>query len=98
LYHADCLTVLPSLPADSIHCVITDPPYGINYVDRQGRSLKGDQNVIVGQVAVRICQYPFDCPMVFFASPFKPWLGEFESLLVWDKGPAVGGFRIKAYL
>jgi hypothetical protein len=27
LYHGDCLEVLPVLPANSVDCVITDPPY-----------------------------------------------------------------------
>jgi adenine-specific DNA-methyltransferase len=27
LYHGDCLEVLPTLPASSVDCVITDPPY-----------------------------------------------------------------------
>lgn len=27
----DCLDELPSLEADSVDCIVTDPPYGINY-------------------------------------------------------------------
>jgi DNA modification methylase len=27
LYHGDCLDILPTLPAASVDCVITDPPY-----------------------------------------------------------------------
>lgn len=27
LYHGDCRTVLAALPADSVHCVVTSPPY-----------------------------------------------------------------------
>lgn len=29
--HADCLKALPQLDAESVHAVITDPPYGINF-------------------------------------------------------------------
>ena len=30
LYHGDCLAVLPTLPAGSVHAIVTDPPYGHN--------------------------------------------------------------------
>lgn len=28
LYHGDCLEILPTLPANSIDAIVTDPPYG----------------------------------------------------------------------
>ena len=31
LYQGDCCVILPTLPDNSVHCVITDPPYGINF-------------------------------------------------------------------
>lgn len=31
LLHADCLALLPELPADAVDAVITDPPYGIGF-------------------------------------------------------------------
>jgi site-specific DNA-methyltransferase (adenine-specific) len=31
LLHADCLVLLPDLPADSVEALITDPPYGIGF-------------------------------------------------------------------
>lgn len=33
LLQADCLALLPELPADSIEAVVTDPPYGIGFGD-----------------------------------------------------------------
>jgi len=39
----DCRQVLPTLPAESIDMVLTDPPYLVNFVDRSGRSLAGDR-------------------------------------------------------
>lgn len=29
LYHDDCLTILPSLPAESVDCVFADPPFNL---------------------------------------------------------------------
>lgn len=29
VYHGDCLEVLPTLSADSVDTIITDPPYGL---------------------------------------------------------------------
>jgi len=46
----DCLVELPKLPDKSIDCVITDPPYGIDYqsnrrrVNEQLPKLQGDQD------------------------------------------------------
>lgn len=30
LYHGDCLPIMRSMQSDSIDCIVTDPPYGIN--------------------------------------------------------------------
>src|SRR5579863_8470474 len=42
LINGDCLTALPQLPSGSVDFVLTDPPYLVDYHDRQGRSLAGD--------------------------------------------------------
>ena len=31
LYHADCLDILKNLESDSIDCIISDPPYGVDF-------------------------------------------------------------------
>jgi site-specific DNA-methyltransferase (adenine-specific) len=31
LYHGDCREIVRDLPAGSVHMVLTDPPYGMNY-------------------------------------------------------------------
>lgn len=35
IIHGDCLAVLPTLPADSIDAVATDPPYELNFMGRR---------------------------------------------------------------
>lgn len=40
----DCLTVLPTLAARSVDFVLTDPPYLVNYQDRNGRSIANDKD------------------------------------------------------
>lgn len=40
----DCLAVLPTLPARSVDFVLTDPPYLVNYRDRNGRRIANDQD------------------------------------------------------
>ncbi|MPS34308.1 MAG: DNA methylase [Stenotrophomonas sp.] len=40
----DCLTVLPTLPARSVDFVLTDPPYLVNYQDRNGRRIANDRS------------------------------------------------------
>lgn len=34
LYHGNCLEVLPTLPAESIDSIVTDPPYGLNFMGK----------------------------------------------------------------
>jgi len=40
LHHGDCLNILPSLPDNSIDAVITDPPYGLEFMGKQWDSFK----------------------------------------------------------
>lgn len=34
LHHGDCLTVMASLPAESVHAIVTDPPYGLEFMGK----------------------------------------------------------------
>jgi site-specific DNA-methyltransferase (adenine-specific) len=98
----DCLEVLRALPDGCVHAVITDPPYGINLRDnsqggRHGRRRPAGENAIVGDETTDLgitvlgwCRER-NLPTVAFASPRLPWPGKWSSLLVWDKGGAVGG-------
>src|SRR6201996_1085559 len=42
--HANCLTAMPELPAESIDFILTDPPYITRYKSRDGRSIANDDN------------------------------------------------------
>ena len=100
LYLGDCREILPGLERPA--AVITDPPYGIALSDnskggRHGRRrpaweerIIGDQDQSAGLFIAEWAEIN-QLPTVFFASPRKPWPGNWSSLLVWDKGPAVGG-------
>ncbi len=44
IIHGDCLNILPQIPANSIHFVLTDPPYLVGYKDRTGRSIQNDKD------------------------------------------------------
>lgn len=44
IIHGDAAEVLAELQEGAIDLVITDPPYLVNYKDRQGRSLQNDDN------------------------------------------------------
>jgi len=44
ILNADCLHVLPQLPAESVHFVLTDPPYITRYKSRDGRTVLNDDN------------------------------------------------------
>lgn len=42
ILQGDCLDVMPSLPAESVDLVLTDPPYVCGYRDRVGRTVAND--------------------------------------------------------
>lgn len=50
IYHGDCREVLPGLAANSAHLLVTDPPYGIDYVSGGGRfrgqHIEGDDGTL----------------------------------------------------
>lgn len=91
----DCLDILPTLAAGSVDAVVTDPPYGIA-IDNHGQAgrnrclIAGDHD---GAAGLSVLRWTEDCdvPAIFFASPRRPWPGQWRNLIVWDKGGAVGG-------
>ena len=42
IIHGDCTEVLKTLSAESVDFVLTDPPYGVCYRDRSGRTIAND--------------------------------------------------------
>ena len=45
IIHGDAIATLQELPEASIDAAITDPPYGVGYRDRYGRSVANDSNL-----------------------------------------------------
>lgn len=44
IFNGDCIDMMQAFDTGSIDFVLTDPPYVTNYRDRQGRSVKNDDN------------------------------------------------------
>jgi site-specific DNA-methyltransferase (adenine-specific) len=44
ILNGDCLSILPTLAAESADFILTDPPYLVNYQSRDGRSIANDNN------------------------------------------------------
>jgi DNA modification methylase len=42
LTHGDCIQVMRNMPAQSVDFILTDPPYLVNYRDRDGRTMQND--------------------------------------------------------
>lgn len=57
IFHADALDLLRSLPSDSVDAIITDPPYGVNYVHnpRTGSAGFDDDSFSVECLARSVC-------------------------------------------
>ncbi|MFL6605764.1 MAG: DNA methyltransferase [Steroidobacteraceae bacterium] len=45
IIQGDCTKALPQLPRESIDLVVTDPPYGVRYADRNGRTVANDDDL-----------------------------------------------------
>jgi DNA modification methylase len=85
IYHADCRDVLPTLGA--VDLVLTDPPYGINYVHG---ALNGPNASAFNGVAVVGDDTPFD----------PSFLLQYRRVILWganhyaDKLPPSGGWLV----
>jgi DNA modification methylase len=44
IVRGDCIEVMRQMPANSVDFVLTDPPYLVNYRDRDGRTIQNDAN------------------------------------------------------
>lgn len=42
ILHGDCIEVMRQMPTSSVDFILTDPPYLVNYRDRDGRSIPND--------------------------------------------------------
>jgi hypothetical protein len=40
--HGDCIEMMREIPANSVDFILTDPPYLVNYRDRDGRTIQND--------------------------------------------------------
>jgi len=44
IMHGDCIEVMRQMQANSVDFILSDPPYLVNYRDRDGRSIRNDVN------------------------------------------------------
>jgi len=42
ILHGDCIEKMREMPANSVDFILTDPPYLVNYRDRDGRTIQND--------------------------------------------------------
>jgi DNA modification methylase len=42
IIHGDCIEIMRRMPSHSVDFILTDPPYLVNYRDREGRSIQND--------------------------------------------------------
>lgn len=91
LYLGDFRQVFPLLGA--VDAVVTDPPYGISLANH-GRNkneyaIRGDEDDTLAMTIYGWC-LERKVPLAMFYSPYRPPQADWRSILVWDKGPAVG--------
>lgn len=79
LYHGDCLDILPTLEADSVDVVITDPPYPDYYVNEY-QYKDGMLDVLNN----------FDCRQFVFWTAKEAFPLDYTAIHVWDKKTGCG--------
>lgn len=108
IIHGDCTQILPTLPAASIDLVLTDPPYGVRYRDRSGRTIVNDDSLdsvlgaftdiyrVLKPDSLCICFYGWNRADAFFeawtAAGFRP-VGH----IVWRKDYASSTSFLRAH-
>ena len=99
IYHADCADILPQVDPAEVGLMLTDPPYGINYVLKPQVVGYGNRQIMMGgKPPVHGDDRPFDpSPLlrfprsvIFGAIYFADRLPVSGGWLVWDK---TGGGR-----
>lgn len=97
IYCADCREVLPTLP--KVDLVLTDPPYGINFVARQGGTIRkgkfqrrkiwddihGDEDDSIGSEVLSICLGICSNLVAWGGNFFAHSLPPSRGWLYWDK-------------
>lgn len=77
LYHGDCLDILPTLEAQSVDAVITDPPYPDYHVE------------LYGTVDISILDR-FPCRQFVFWSSKVDFPLSYTAIHIWDKNVGAG--------
>lgn len=87
LYNGDCLEIMKTMPDKSIDCIITDPPYNIDYdewdnefnikkaIEECSRIIKDDGNIILFQGWSNVCKTKEIMD--------KYW--EIQNWIIWDR-------------
>jgi DNA modification methylase len=56
IIRGNCIDILSTVPDESVHLVVTDPPYGDNMAyGRNGRTIKGNASPLIGLMALQEC-------------------------------------------
>ena len=101
LCNADCLTLLAGMPAESVDCVVTDPPYlvsgGIQFEVKDGKMFEHNDIKFSEWLPplYRVLKKGTHCYIMINARNLRELQNEakkagfvFQNLLVWNKGTA----------
>jgi DNA modification methylase len=91
IYQGSCIDLLPTLPPESVDCMVTDPPYGIgaDTFTKQSNAVSGEMHHyddsfvnaadVVNAIATAACMKP-DSHIWMFCDirRFGAWVAEFE--------------------
>jgi DNA modification methylase len=81
LFHGDCLDVLTELPDASVDAVVTDPPYGLEFMGKEWDSFKTDRRGVTRTTGIPAVpgvrgEWSSGRPQSYDAGkPFQSWCG-----------------------
>lgn len=112
LYHGDARDVTLGLPPGSTHCVLTDPPYGMNYESGySGATVRMDGTRLClrmyRELLPQINRVMADDAHLYWFTRWDVWTDAHDSIaahlpvknmLIWDKGhPGMGDLSLYGY-
>lgn len=92
IFHGDCISIMQTLPSNSIDFILTDPPYLVRYQDREGRSIQNDSNSDWLMPAFEACHRVLK--QDHFMISFYGWTQVDKFFMAWRSA----GFRIVGHL
>jgi len=97
IHCGDCLELMKEMPDNSVDCIITDPPYGINYLSNYYKDknphkpIENDDTLFLPFDELWRILKPTGCMFVFFSHKVPLINDKIKNVLIWVKNNWTAG-------